>query len=103
MLPIACATMSRLAFELRHIYPSPLNLVARRLGVGSLRQRFDGLPGEVMHDAASELRRTTLPRTPLNRKRARLSAAMCPSLRRSYRTKNDPDNPRKISKATLRN
>jgi len=62
-----CVTMSKPAFGFRHIYPSALNLVVRRLSVGSQRQRFGGLLGEVMHDPESELRRIPLPRTSLNK------------------------------------
>src|SRR5215207_2655243 len=62
-----CVTMSRWAFGFRHIYPGSLDLVVRRLCVGSLRQRFNGSWEGVMHDPATGLRRTPLPRTPVNK------------------------------------
>ena len=52
--------MSRPAFGSRHIYPGPPNPVVRRLSVGSLRQRFGGILGDVMQDHGYGLPRILL-------------------------------------------
>jgi hypothetical protein len=62
-----CVTMGRLAFDIRHIYTPPLDVVVGRFYLASLRRRFGGLLGEVMHDPATGLRRKTVPRTRVNR------------------------------------
>jgi hypothetical protein len=86
-----------------YIYAAPRYLVITYLTPKGQKLNIrEGYP-TCMQAPEYVLRRIPLPRTLVNRKRARLSAAMCSSLRRSYRTKNNLDNLREISKVTLRN